>query len=180
MNILSLKYIVLAHLFIGCSLLADDGREGTMVAISTGMGYVDSTLDSKSTTSGVGNFWSIKFGYGFTPNIIGFVEGSSQALNKGSIQNSAGIGLTYYLDERSFSPYISAYVGEANEHIEYYDGGVKKEEYSDGSFGDLWKLGAGCEYNQWFFQLDYFNANNKRVESNGVIGSIGYNFHIFR
>lgn len=180
MNINSFKYAVFIHFFIGCSLLASDGREGMMAAVGAGIGYVDSTLDGKSTTTGAGNFWSIKLGYGFTPKIVGFVEGSAQALNKGSVQNSIGIGMSYYLDEQSSSPYLSAYLGEANENIEFYDTGVKKEEYSDGSFGELWKLGIGYEYKQWFFQLDYFNANNKRVDSNGLVGSIGYNFHIFR
>jgi hypothetical protein len=180
MKIFSSKYIVLTYLLIGCSLFAADGREGAMTAISVGLGQVYSTLDEQSTTNEIGDFWSIKLGYGITPNIIAFIEGSAQSLNKGSIQNSAGIGISYYFDERASSPYLSAYVGEANEHIEYYVSGVKKEEYSDGSFGDLWKIGLGYEYKQWFCQLDYFNANNKRVESSGVVGSIGYNFHIFR
>jgi len=153
-------------------LYANDGHEGGMTSIGLGLGYVSANVDNKESNN-INSYWNLKFGYGFTPNIIGFIEGSTQAVTKEVEQNSIGIGFSYYLQDKSISPYVSGYIGSVEHSID-------NDKPSKGSFGDLWKLGVGYEYKQWFFQLDYINAKSPRVKSDGVLGSIGYNFHIFR
>jgi|GEM_PF-6579618 len=167
-----MRYIIVLSIICGSLLHASNGREGGMTSIGVGLGYVSAHVNGIESNS-ADSYWNMKFGYGFSPNIIGFIEGSVQAVTKDVEQNSIGIGCAYYLQEELSSPYISAYVGSV-EHS------LGNDESSKGSFGNLWKLGAGYEYNQWFFQLDYIKAESSKVKSDGVFGSIGYNFHIFR
>jgi len=182
-----MKRLIIGLLLFGCSLVADDGRQGTDLSIGIGFGNMSTQLDNENSIKELAGLWTVKLGYGFTSNIVGFIEGSSQTLNTTVSkvdytinQNSIGIGMAYYLYGGSASPYLSAYVGEANENIAHTVSSTEVSEYSSGSFGDLRKFGVGYEYKQWFFQADYINSKNKRVESNGVVGNIGYNFHIFR
>lgn len=159
-------------LLLGSLLHATDGREGGMTAIGLGVGYVSSSIDNIKTDS-IGNYWDLKFGYGFNPNIVGFIEGSLQAVTKEVQQNSIGIGLSYYLRDGINSPYISAYIGAVEHPMDNY-------ESSNGKFGNLWKIGAGYEYKQWFLQLNYTKASSPRVKTDSTFVSAGYNFHIFR
>jgi hypothetical protein len=170
-----MKKIILSIIILASMLAADNGREGAMTAIGLGIGSVSSSLDGKKSVDAVDTSWALKFGYGFTPNLVAFAEGSIQAVTKDLEQSSIGVGLSYYLEDEPNSPYFSVYVGDVEHSIV-----STVPDSSSGSFGDLWKLGAGYEYKQWFFQVDYINAQSSRVKSDGVFGSIGYNFHIFR
>lgn len=167
-----MKYIFIGFMIFGSLIHAADGREGGMTSIGLGLGSMSANIDNQEYNS-IDSNWNLKFGYGFNSNIIGFIEGSTQAVTKEVEQNSIGIGLSYYLFDEVSSPYFSGYVGS----VEHWIG---NSGTSKGKFGDLWKLGVGYEYKQWFVQMDYINAESDRVKSDGVFGSIGYNFHIFR
>jgi hypothetical protein len=178
-----IKNLIIGSLLIGSSLIAEDGRRGINLSLSIGLGNVNTTLDRSTTDHETSGLLTGKIGYGFTDNFIAFIEGSNSAHtisvsgeSTDIIQNSIGAGATYYLLSKSSSPYISAYIGDVSHGIE----STSMQESSFGSFGNLWKLGAGYEYKQWFFQVDYINAESSRVKSDGVFGSIGYTFHIFR
>ena len=174
------KIFIVGSLFLSCSLFASDTRQGIMSSIGIGFGNVKTTLDGSSNNDISSGLLTIKFGYGFTDNFVGFIEGSNSdhtivvdGKNVNISQESVGIGATYYLWANSFSPYVSAYAGSLDHSIET----AIISNSSSHSLGDLWKLGAGCEYKQWFFQVDYIKAKSEIIDSNGVFGSIGYNFH---
>lgn len=175
-----MKRLIIGVLLLNCSLLASDVRQGIMSSLGIGFGNVKSTLEGSGKNDTPSGLLMVKFGYGFTDNFVGFIEGSHSdntivvdGKNVNISQESVGIGATYYLWANSFSPFVSAYAGSLDHRIE----SAIKPYSSSHSLGDLWKLGAGCEYKQWFFQLDYINAKSEIIDSRGVFGSIGYNFH---
>jgi hypothetical protein len=171
------KIIMLGSLLTTNSFGNENSREGFIGSMGLGLGAVSSTIKGQNNTDSIGSLINLKFGYGFTPNLVGYLGGSSQAIYDDNTLNSAGLGVEYYLEDSRHSPYVSLYVGEANENIKNSNG---TSEYLDGSFGELWRVGVGYEYEQWFFQLDYMNANNKKIENSGMMGTVGYNFHLFR
>ena len=146
-----MKSLIIGVLFLSCSLLASDTRQGIMSSFGIGLGNVKTTLDGSSKNDTTSGLVTVKFGYGFTDNFVGFIEGSQSdhtivvdGKNVNISQESVGIGAAYYLWANSFSPYVSAYAGSLDHSIERAI--ILNSSFH--SLGDLWKLGVGCEYKQ--------------------------------
>lgn len=87
------------------------------------------------------------------------------------------IGMNYFFDNKSNSPYIIAAIGKTKSEL---DENGKVTNYN-GNVGQSYKVGLGYELKNWYVEATYIKAKSEntidKIKSNAYLIGIGYNFY---